>query len=263
MDLRFAIKYIKYKLTSKHKRGHGIHSPFVFDLIVNVIDNKRSKYYEYPYINSLRYKLSKSQRCINVTDYGAGSKMLKTNKRSLKDVLKNSSIKSKYGKLLFRLVNRFLPEIILEFGTCLGLSTLFLASPNSKAKVFTIEGCPELSKVANENFMLFGVKNIKLFTGRFDDILSGVLTEAKRLDFVFFDGNHTRDATIDYFDQCLALANENSIFVLDDIHWSAGMEEAWKTIQEYPEVTVTIDLFFMGIIFFKKSLSKQNFIVRY
>lgn len=263
MSLRFIIKYLNYIFTAKHKRGHGIHSPFVFDLIVNVIGEKKAQYYAYPSINSLRYQLSKSNISLNVMDLGAGSLKLKKEKRQIKEILNTSCIKTKYGKLLFRLVNRFQPETILEFGTCLGLSALFMAAPSSKAMVYTIEGCPELSKIAKQNFELLRIKNIKIITGDFDNILPRVLEKSKQLDFVFFDGNHKQEATIDYFEQCLSMANENSIFVFDDIYWSAGMEAAWKAIKEYPEVTVTVDLFFMGLVFFKKSLSKQNFVVRF
>jgi len=157
----------------------------------------------------------------------------------------------------------FKPGNILELGTSLGLSTLYLANGNPDANIITIEGCPNISKFAGENFHRLGTDQINQVTGNFDDKLAEVLKPIERLDFAFIDGNHQQEPTINYFEQCLLKSNSNSIFIFDDIHWSEGMEKAWENIISHPDVSLSVDIFHMGIVFLKKELTKQHFVIRF
>jgi hypothetical protein len=80
---------------------------------------------------------------------------------------------------------------------------------------------------------------------------------------VFFDANHSYTSTIEYFNALLPITCQNSIFIFDDIHWSKDMTKAWDEICRNPEVSVCLDLFRIGIIFFNKGLSKQVFRIRF
>ena len=255
-------KYLKYKLTASHKGGHGIHSPFVFKLLTEIIENF-GQYYSYQEIDDLRIELQNDKRKIEITDLGAGSKHLTARSRKISDIAKKSSTKKTFGEMLFRLVNYFQPKTILELGTSLGLSTCYLAKANSHSKIFTIEGCPETAKIATENFQKMEIKNVTQFIGNFNELLPHIITEQKNIDFVFFDGNHAKQPTIEYFNLCLKAVNNNTVFIFDDIHWSEGMEEAWKVIQNNEKVKVTIDLFFMGLVFFRKEMQKENYIINF
>ena len=259
--LVFLIKYVKYWFSSK--TTHGIHSPFVFELYNEVI-RKNSSYYSFDKIEQLRQRLLYSQKEIEVTDFGTGT----SGKRTVAQIAARSLKSEKYGQLLFRLANHIRPNAVLELGTSLGISTAYLASAAPNAKVTTIEGCPNISAEAKKNFESLGLKNIETVIGNFDTILSRTLvselkTRDSRLDFVFFDGNHKKEPTLNYFNQCLSQANNDSLFIFDDIHWSDEMEEAWEEIKKDPKVTVTIDLFFIGLVFFRKEQAKENFILRY
>lgn len=262
MNYHFIWKYILYKLTAQHKYGHGIHPPFVYNLLTRVIEDDRL-YYAYDEVEALRKKLLKSDEVIAITDFGAGSKVFKSNLRPVKAIAKHSLKSKKYGQLLFRLVNHFKPQTILELGTSLGVSTIYMAKPNSDAKLFTIEGCPQTAGVAKANFEKLKVDNIEIREGNIDDQLPKLLQEAEQLDFVFFDGNHRKEPTLNYFHQCLEKATNNSVFVFDDIHWSKGMDEAWKEIIAHPKVRVSIDLFHVGLVFFRKESTKQSVIIRF
>ena len=258
----FVYKFICYKLFAKHKKGFGIHSPFVFNLLTKVIENN-NQYYAFDSIELLKQRLLDNQKTISVTDYGAGSTKLKNNIRKISEIARISSQKEKYGRLLFRLVEHFKPEQILELGTSLGIGTLYLAMPNSNSNLYTIEGCPEIAAVAKENFKQLKVQNIQLLVGSFDEQLPKLLKEVSKLDFVFFDGNHRKEPTLSYFEQCLPLAHENTVFVFDDIHWSKEMDEAWQIICNNSRTVICIDLFFMGLVFFKKGIPKQNFVINF
>ena len=200
---------------------------------------------------------------ITIEDYGAGSRVNNSNTRKIKDIAKNTLKSPKYGQLLFRLVNRFKPATILELGTSLGISTLYLAASSKKIKVTTVEGCPNTAKVAQINFDKIGFKNIELINDTFDHFLPKHLPKINVLDFVFFDGNHQKEATINYFNLCVEKTHNNTVFIFDDIHWSEGMTAAWEEIKKHPKVTSTIDIYFMGIVFFNSELSKENFVLKF
>lgn len=256
----FLFKYISYLLKSKTK--HGVHSPFVFSLVTQVIEDKSSNTI-YDRIENIRKDLLNRNEEITVTDLGAGSTFNSSKKRKVKDIAKNTAKPPIYAQLLFRLVNHFKPSVMLELGTSLGISSMYQAMGNPKGKLFTIEGCPETAKIAQQNFQKIELKNIEAIAGNFDEQLPKILNRINMLDYVFFDGNHRKEPTINYFEQCLQLAHNNSLFIFDDIHWSDEMEEAWEIIKAQPKVSVTIDLFFMGLVFFRKEQAKQDFIISY
>jgi len=257
---KFLAKYVTYRFKSGN--AHDIHSPYLFEFYNNVISDE-TPFYVYKDIESIRAKLLLTEMEISIEDHGAGSRVNKASHRKIKDIAKNTLKAPKYGQLLFRLVNHFKPETILELGTSLGVSTLYLAAPNSKTNVVTVEGCPSTAKVAQINIDKIGFKNVELVNDTFDHFLPNHLKKISKLDFVFFDGNHQKYATINYFNWCIEKANDKTIFVFDDIHWSYGMTEAWEEIKKHPKVTATIDLFFVGIVFFNKDLSKENFTLKF
>ena len=260
LNVPFIKKYLSYRFFSKTK--YDIHPPFLFDLITHVFEDKK-QYPDYKKIETLRKELLKNKKKIAVKDYGAGSAVDKGEQRAISKITKYSSKPLKYGRLLYRLTNYFKPDTILELGTSLGLSSAYMALGNPESGIITMEGCPNISGIAEDNFKNLNLKNIKLITGNFDDNLQDVLNSVLQLDFVFIDGNHRKDPTIRYFELCLTKAVNNSVLIFDDIHWSKGMEAAWKYIKNHSSVTLTIDAFFLGFVFLNKDLSKQDFILKF
>lgn len=260
--LIFGFKWIKFKIFAKHGRGQGIHSPFLYQLICDVLHDS-TPFYAWEDIEKIRLKLLQNSDFIDVIDLGAGSKKTNSKQKKISDITRFSSVDKKNGELLFKLVNFFRPKITLELGTSVGLGTLYMASPNCKNTVYTIEACPETAKIAQQNFIFFGKQNIISKIGGFDEILPVILQEINRLDCVYFDGNHRKEPTLKYFELCLQKAHEQTVFVFDDIHWSPQMEEAWNSIRKHPKVTLSVDLFQKGIVFFRPELSKQHFVIRF
>lgn len=253
--------YFIYQLRAK--TTHGTHSPFVFDLLNKVVYNPHT-FYVYQTIESCRRQLLSSNEEVRCTDLGAGADIHgKHSTRTVKEIAKRSVKPAKYGQLLFRLVNYFQPKNVLELGTSLGITTAYLGTANGNTQVISIEGCPETAAIAKKNWDLLGCRNITLRSGNFDEQLPEALESLPALDFVFFDGNHRKQDTLDYFNKCLEKSHEKSVFVLDDIYWSEEMKEAWEEIKANERVSVTIDLFFMGIVFFRKGQVKEHFVIRY
>jgi predicted O-methyltransferase YrrM len=260
---QLAGKYLKYYLTASNGKGHGIHSPFVFDFISKVL-NDPTDYPEYERAEKLRQQLLKDKTVLHVQDFGAGSSGVKTNQRTVASIVQSAAKQKKYSQLLFRMLRKYQPEIILELGTSLGISSSYFSLANPGSKVITLEGAKEVAAVAKNNFTSLGLQNISIIEGNFDDTLSSVISQLSTVDFAFIDGNHRREPTENYFQQLLSKTNNNSILVFDDIHWSREMEQAWETIQAHPWVRCSIDLFFIGIVFFRQEFGeKQHFRIRF
>lgn len=257
-----AKRYFIYLLTARHWKGFGIHSPFVFDLVANLM-REPYPYYDFQKITAWRQALIRSKEKVTMTDLGAGSVVTKTKIRRVSEVVRYGSISRKYGELLFRLVRRFNPDTILELGTSAGISSLYLALPNRIAGFITMEGCPDMATIAANTFERFHLTKVSLVNGPFNEALPKVLERLTQVDFVFFDGDHREEPTLNYFNLCLEKAHNETIFVFDDIHWSPGMERAWTTMVAHPRVTVSIDLFRLGILFFRRECQKEHFVVRF
>jgi predicted O-methyltransferase YrrM len=262
-SFRIGYKYLGYLLSARSGKGHGIHSPFVYQFIQQVL-NDRKRYPELEQAERYRRSLLNNHEKITVLDLGAGSVKGNAANRRIADIARRSAKSYKYSSLLFRMVRMYQSNRILELGTSLGISTACLSLANPRAKVVTIEGAPAVAAVAGQGFLQMGLDRIQVLTGDFDDRLPAALHSCGSPDLVFFDGNHQKVPTLRYFQACLEKASPDSIFIFDDIHWSKGMEEAWQDIQSHPAVTCTIDLFFIGIVFFRKEFKeRRHFVIRY
>ena len=261
--LRLALKYFKYYLAASNGKGHGIHSPFIFHFITKLLNDK-NYYPEYEKVEALRSAVQKDKTLLKIEDFGAGSGIDKKDRRSIASIAKHAAKPKKYGQLLFRMVKEYQPRTIIELGTSMGITTSYLALANSQARVITMEGAGEVADIADQNFKNLGLLNVQVIKGNFDQTLPGMLDELPTVDFAFIDGNHRQEPTERYFNQLVGKTNNESILVVDDIHWSPEMEAAWNTMKKHPCVRSTIDLFFMGILLFRQEFKeKQHFYIRF
>lgn len=256
----FQIKsYLKFLWLSKNE--HAVHSPFVFSLLTKCFYDKKPKP-EYQILKNYRKSISENKNFIEVTDFGAGSKVFKSNNRQVSKIVQTAGISPKRAELLFRITNYFQPENILEIGTSLGLATSALSLGNPKAKVVTVEGCPLTSSIAKEHLDHFKCDNVENVVSEFESFLISENLQSSVFNLIYFDGNHSKKATLDYFEALLPTLNNDSVWIFDDIHWSSEMEEAWEIIQKHPKVKVTIDTFQWGFVFFRYEQEKEHFIIR-
>ncbi|HKG08405.1 MAG TPA: class I SAM-dependent methyltransferase [Pedobacter sp.] len=260
MVFNFLCDYLKHRFTSKSR--HGTHSPFVYKLTDEVIyDFKHKK--DYQSIEEQRKKLFNDDSVIAVTDLGAGSHLNKNRTKKISQIAKNALKSPSLAQLIYRLAKERRPQYIVELGTCLGITTAYLSKGAPEANIVTIEGCPETAGVAYRNFQDLALDNIELQVGNFDLLFPRLIEQAEKLDFVYIDGNHRKEATLNYFKWCVPKVHEQSLLIFDDIYWSAGMKEAWEEIKAHPEVSVTVDLFWIGLVYFKKGQAKEHFKIRY
>lgn len=260
MIFNFIYDYLKHRLTSKTR--HGTHSPFVYKLTDEVIYDFQTTN-DYKTIEDQRKKLFNDRSVINVTDLGAGSHLDKGSSKRIGQIARNALKSPRLAQLIYRLAKNSRPDQLVELGTCLGITTAYLSKALPEARIITIEGCPETAKVARRNFAELALENVELRVGNFDALLPVVIAETAKLDFVYIDGNHRKEATLNYFSRCLPKVHEGSLLIFDDIYWSRGMKEAWEEIKQHPQVTVTIDLFWIGLVYFRKGQAKEHFKIRF
>ncbi|MDD4847844.1 MAG: class I SAM-dependent methyltransferase [Bacteroidales bacterium] len=261
MNIIFRIKTIIYYFFHA-QTIYLIHSPFVFSLIKVLLDKKKP-HPKWDAIEHLHHQLKRQNEIIEMVDFGAKGNEDGSVKHTctIAKLAHNSAISKKQGRMLSNIVRYFQPKTILELGTSLGIGTAYLACEQLDGTTITIEGSPKIAEQAHYNFETLSLNHIHQVVGSFDAVLPDVLNSISSLDFVYIDGNHTHDATLRYFELCLSIAHNDTIFIFDDIHWSPAMLEAWEKIKSHPRVTVTLDFYRMGCAFLRKESSKENFII--
>lgn len=252
--------FLRYLLFAKNE--HSIHSPFVFELYTKVIRNVTNEPV-FQNIEAIRAQMKKSTQEIEVVDYGAGSRVSNSPRRKIATIAKNAQKTPKFSQLLFRLIQHFQPEVVFDLGTSLGITTLYEAKAAPQSRIYSFEGCPQTAQVASKNLKSLQAFGVELIIGNLDETLRNQTQKVSKIDFAFFDANHRYEPTVRYFAQCLEKAHEGSVFVFDDIHWSSEMEKAWIEIQAHPSVMLTIDLFYVGLVFFGNKQPKQHFVLRF
>jgi predicted O-methyltransferase YrrM len=262
-NFQLAKKYLNYYTTASNSKGHGMHSPFVFDFILNVLNNN-SNYNPPPEIEASRIELLHDDRVLQIEDLGAGSRIETSKEKTVNQLARTALKPKKYAQLLYRLVRHYRPETIVELGTSLGLTTAYFSKANPSASIITIEGSESIRQIALENFQKLNCQNVQSVTGNFDTVLPTVNSRLQTVSLAYIDGNHRYEPTIRYFREFLQKKDANTIFIFDDIHWSEEMEKAWEEIKNDPAVQYTMDLFFLGFVFFKNEFRiKQDFIIRF
>lgn len=245
-------------MLSKSTAGHGVHSPFVYELVTKILPDKKSL--DFNKIESIRQLLLKDQREIDVTDLGAGSQVMKSKKRKIADIAQYSGKSPKLSRLLYRLVQHNKSQVAIELGTSLGLTTTYLS--NACKQVISLEGCPNIANVAKENHLALGVNNVEIQVGNFDDQLPKIIQQNPGCNFVFVDGNHTYEATIQYYRLLCKSMPINSLLIFDDIYWSKEMKRAWDEITHDTMNTLTIDLFYLGLVYLRPDQAKEHFSIK-
>lgn len=251
--------WLKHKI--KAHGPHGIHSPLVFYWITQVLRSDKF-FFCFTEIEALRMQLLEDATIVQIEDYGAGSRKSGSSKRSIASIAASAANPAPHAQALFRLVNEVKPKNILELGTNLGISAAYLAKAAEGAKIYSIEGAASLVKKAQENLSALGIHNVTIVEGTFQSKLPDVLKEMGQVDFAWIDGHHQEEPTVAYFEQILPYCTEETILVFDDIHWSAGMEKAWQTVQANSSVTLSLDFFHFGIVLFQKGREKEHLLVK-
>lgn len=254
-------KYARFFFRAGHRKGRGIHSPYTFSFVNGVLFN--SLKISIPAKLSETYRsLLRNKSPLKVDEFGAGSQVSQSDYRTVRSMARFSSASMKSVGLLYRIANWYKPDMIVELGTGLGISTAGLALGASDSKLISLEGSPQKAEFARNLLASLDIGNTEIFAGLFDDLLPGLMNRMRgKKVLVFLDGNHRYEPTIKYVDMLLKSGAGDLMIIMDDIHWSDGMERAWEEIKQKEEVRVSLELFFHGILLLRKDLQKENYII--
>jgi predicted O-methyltransferase YrrM len=254
------IKFFWHWLTAVNE--HSLHSPFIYDLYTKTIKASFGSE-DFNAIEGIRQELISSKEKIEVSQLGATSKVNNLDIRPVSAIAKKGLSEQHFNQLLYGLIRNYDCRNIVELGTSFGINTLYLAT-NPNVDVVTFEGCKNTASIATSNFKSLGYNNIELIEGNIDNTLSEYINHSSNeIDLAFMDANHKYEPTMKYFELLLTRIDEKSIIIIDDIYWSKGMTKAWAEIKNHPRVSITVDLFNAGIVFFKPELTKEHFRLMY
>ncbi len=228
---------------------HDLHAPAVYALARAVVDPPGSGPRVFRHIEQLRTRLKRNTSTLRNYRFGAGSPFITSATTTVGRIARYAPVRPATGRMLHRCAGHIAPEYVLEMGANLGISTLYLASAAPGARIYTLEGNPDLAALARRHFSEFGYDHIQCREGNFRDTLPELLDDLPRLDLAFIDGDHRYAATLEYAGQCLQKLSPGGVLIIGDIHWSAGMERAWRELRELPEVRLSVDLFETGLLF--------------
>jgi predicted O-methyltransferase YrrM len=253
------LAYIKYWLLSVNE--HSLHSPFLYKCYTEVVKSKSNEHDSA--IEELRKQLLKNGTIVEIEEMGAGSRVNSSNARKINEIAKHSATPTRFSLLLSRIIQQYDFKSIVELGTSLGLNTAYLAKSNEQAEVTTFEGSETIAELATQHFEQLGLKNIELIIGNIDQTLEPWLANTKSIDLAYLDANHRYEPTIRYFNLLLPKMNKQGMIILDDIHWSKEMNQAWNELKNHVQVSISIDLFEGGILFLNPEIPKDQYILSF
>ncbi len=263
-----AAAYLRHHFTAWNTGGEGIHSPYLF-YMVRMWFYDPNAYYCFADIEQQRRAWLATSDTIDVEDLGSGAVRAGAHyKRSVADIARTSLESPQVGQLLFKLTMHLTHEAgrplhIVELGTSLGITTAYLALPDSRNRVATFEGCRTVAALARKTWEKVGARNVQLTEGNIDKTLPAYLAEEpSTIDIAYIDANHTEEATLRYFRLLLPRMEAKSMVVVDDIHHSPEMERAWRQIEQEAGVTTTMDLYCIGIVLFDPHYMHKNYRLR-
>jgi len=250
------IFHFVYHFLKAKRKGHGVHSPYAYKLCEEVFYNN-NPFYDFIRFAKTKKELLNDETILTVVDMGAGSNTFKNNRRKIKTIVSIGISSQKQSQILYRLINFLQIKNAIELGTSIGLNSMYMAAAAPKSKIISIEGDSQLFNFARDLSKKNEITNIEFVNARFDDVLPYLLSEIEELDLIYIDGNHTYDATLKYYEMAKTKRHNTSVFIFDDIYWSAGMTASWKKIQQDNAVTMTIDLFYFGMVFFNPQIKEK------
>lgn len=250
----------RYYLFARHKYGHGVHSPFAYRFIREVLRDKTT-YPEYGLVEKIRKDLLRNKTTFRKKDLGTGAGM--SGKTVMGTMVRRSSVSRKFGRLLFRIARFCKPERILELGSAAGISTAYLALGNPEAEIISLEGDPVLCRTARNTLQRTGLKNVQVVEGAFKETLPELLTDNRKFDLLFIDGDHRGEALMSYCRQLIPSVAGGGCIILDDIHWSEDMVAGWNKVRTFSGVTLSLDLLQMGILFLDPKLTREQMTIRF
>lgn len=207
----------------KHHRGHGIHSPFLFSFITKVVEEK-DPYYAYEDIDLF-----------------------------LKSYPVRNRKSTRLDRLMFRMVNYFAAKSVLEIGAKSGIGVLYLTAPSSE--IVYQSACCKINSSIQEYIADHWERNVSFHS----DL--GVTQEKQ--DCIVIDMRGLDNNWTDIYEYVADLIHEESFVILKNIRTNKEANSLWKQFRANDKVSVSLDLYNIGILFFNPKLYRRNYIISF
>ena len=234
------------------RKGHGIHSPFMFNFITNQVENPYP-FYAFGELEKNLKILYNSKAAIDVTDWGADFG-LKPGIYPAGTISQRTELNKKSGELIFRIANRFKCRNIIHYGPTLGNNLLYLGKVDQRNQILLINqevACNQLAgKILQENSLSHQVEQQKALEN----------PQNHPVDLALINFPHSRIKTSQATASILSSCKEGSIVAIRGINANKGMKEWWKNFKCSQKTGVTLDLNCLGLYFVRSDLQNQHFI---
>jgi len=230
---------IKLYRKLRYRKGHGVHSPFIYNLITKVIEEK-TPYYFFEDIENFRKELLNAENPVNT-------------------ITAKETQPKNYGALLFRLVNFFKCRNVLQIGSSTGLMSLYLALPlRNSCECYAMEERVGLLGTILIFAEKYSLTNLHCVEGAYSGNLNQLNTENNPFDLIFINTKGDYEKTFKALNLTEKFIYPETIMVVDNIKRNKSMRKLWQEIKNRSDVRLTIDLLSLGLVFFNPKLHKQN-----
>lgn len=226
---------MRFRIKAKHKNGFGIHSPFLWKLWRDCIG-----------VSGHYYAQAKLEKSLSATDCRTAKLFPK-----------------KYHELTFRLINYFDPKIIIFAGAEFSAAPLYMAAAKAEATIFAAESTMQAAKVLEQCSRRANIRNISLISPNKDKTLRDLLSSVEKIDMVYFNTSASASRLPEYYEMFKSKADNDSVFIFEKPRHTKQSAEFWNSVQKDSDISLSLDLYGIGIVFFKKELSKQHFLIKY
>ena len=248
------IRRIIYLKRARHRRGHGIHSPFLFRLITEVVENKR-KLPEYKIFKDLKENAMTILEDSSEISLSAVYHQFNLPPANPHRLYRKVEMPLRYAKVVFRLLREFKPFSVINYGPTLGANLALLAMANKESLVYQYINDTAYEQISNDLLKYLTITNVRFFNE------SSVPSD----DPAFLIINYPYNPAVSHevVQKRLDLQGDDDVMIIRGIHESKAMEAIWKETIASESVRVSLDLFEIGIALFRKGLQKENFIQRF
>ena len=164
------LNYLRFYFKASTK--YQVHSPFVYEFIENILEDKR-QYYFFKTIEQFRKLIGKDSQPI-------GNKQRKT----VGALASMKGIDKATGQLLFRLVHHYKPSSALLIGTFPGIAALYQSTPSYKMQISALESDSAIEQPLQRYIKEIGAKNIHLQFGELDVLTKVFVQSNSQLPYI-------------------------------------------------------------------------------
>ncbi|MCF8236593.1 MAG: class I SAM-dependent methyltransferase [Saprospiraceae bacterium] len=228
------------------RTAYSMHSPLLYSFCREVLDDRRS-FYAFEEIEIWRYHLLHESSELHVVDLGAGGQDALDQNRIVSSIAKTSLSPPWKCRYLFRMVLWWKPDLLLEFGTSLGVSTAYLAAASIHTPLITVDGSDSHLQLARKGWNKLGLDHIEEWNLSFQQAIQRIPWDQHGRILIYLDGDHRPARVLEILQTIQEKTRHPFLVIIDDIRWSDDMWAGWQEWRSAFQSGAWLDLYQVGI----------------